>query len=174
LGTFLLTSDAVLATFTRRPDMQVIIGQLPPADIDALNTITYTIGGMVLWPGNQIDGKWTINQARGCTGRIADRFDLTVECVRRHYEGDTTHPLADAFGRYRDFFDLFGSFAGSVHRCSGSGHDGEHRQSHGEAGVASRLVDRRHESLPVGRRELTCVDEIISKAGHREAPVRCG
>ena len=94
--------------------MQAIIGQLPPADIDALNTITYTIGGMVLWPGNQIDGKWTINQARGCTRRIADRFDLTVECVRRHCEGDTTHPLANAFGRYRDFFDLFGSFAGYI------------------------------------------------------------
>ena len=114
LGKFLLTSDSVLPTFTRRPDMQAIIRQLPPADIDALNTITYTIGRMVLWPGNQIDGKWTINQARGCTGNIADRFDLTVECVRRHYEGDTTHPLADAFGRYRDFFDLFGSFAGYV------------------------------------------------------------
>jgi hypothetical protein len=114
LGSFYLTSDSVLATFTRRADMQTIIGQLPPADIDALNTITYTIGGMVLWPGNQIDGKWTINQARGCTGRIADRFDLTVECVRRHYEGDTTHPLADTFSRYRDFFDLFGSFAGYV------------------------------------------------------------
>jgi hypothetical protein len=114
LGKFLLTSDAVLATFTRPPDMQAIIGQLPPADIGALNTITYTIGGMVLWPGNQIDGKWTINQARGCTASIADRFDLTVECVRRQYDGDTTHPLADAFGRYGDFFDLFGSFAGYV------------------------------------------------------------
>ena len=52
--------------------------------------------------------------ARGCAGRIADRFDLTVECVCRHYECDTTHPLADAFGRYRDFFDLFGGFAGYV------------------------------------------------------------
>ena len=51
---------------------------------------------------------------RGCTGRIADRFDLTVECVRHHYDGDTTHPLADVFGRYRDFFDLFSSFAGYV------------------------------------------------------------
>jgi hypothetical protein len=61
LGTFLLTSDSVLPTFTRRPDMRVIIGQLPPADIDALNTITYTIGGMILWPGNQIKRKWTIN-----------------------------------------------------------------------------------------------------------------
>jgi hypothetical protein len=114
LGTYYLTSDSVLATFTRRPDMQGILDQLPPEDIVALDTITYTIGGMVLWPGNQIGGKWTINQARGCTGRIADRFDLTIECVRRHYQGDTTHPLAATFARYRDFFDLFGTFAGYV------------------------------------------------------------
>jgi hypothetical protein len=53
-------------------------------------------------------------------------------------------------------------------------HDGEHRQSHGEATVSSRLVDRRHESLAVGRLELTFVDEIVSKAGHGEAPSRCG
>lgn len=114
LGEFWLTSDSVLATFTRRSDMQAIIRQLPPADIVALDTITYTIGGMILWPGNQIDRKWTINQARGCIRRISDRFDLTVECVRRHYDGDTKHPLADVFGRYRDFFDLFGTFAGYV------------------------------------------------------------
>jgi len=114
LGTFHLTSDSVLATFTRRRDMQGILDHLPPDDVVALDTITYTIGGMVLWPGNQIDGKWTINQARGCTGRIADRFDLTIECVRRHYQGDTTHPLAATFDRYRAFFDLFGSFAGYV------------------------------------------------------------
>lgn len=114
LGLFRLTSDSVLPTFTRRRDMQAIIGQLPPADIDAFNTITYTIGGMILWPGNRIDGRWTINQARGCTGRIADRFDLTIECVRRHYEGDDTHPLGDVLARYRAFFDLFGSFAGYV------------------------------------------------------------
>jgi hypothetical protein len=112
LGDFYLTSDSVMATFTRRPDMLAIIGQLPPGEIDAFNSITYTVGGMILWPGNQIDGKWTINQARGCIARIADRFDLTVECVRRHYAGDNTYPLADVFGRYLDFFGLFGSFAG--------------------------------------------------------------
>jgi hypothetical protein len=114
LGRFHLTSDSVLATLTRRSDMQAIIAKLPAADITALNTITYTIGGMVLWPGSRIAGKWTINQARGCTARIADRFDLTVECIRRHYDGDATHPLAATFGRYREFFDLFGSFDGYV------------------------------------------------------------
>lgn len=113
LGKFLLTSDSVLPTFTRRRSVQAFIGQLSVADIDALNTVTYTIGGMILWPGNQINGQWTINQARGCTSTIADRFDLTVECVRRHYEG-SAHPLAATFGRYRDFFALFGSFAGYV------------------------------------------------------------
>ena len=71
-------------------------------------------GAVVNGPGNRIDGKWTINQARGCSGRIADRFDLTIECVRRHYEGDTTHPLGDVLARYGEFFDLFGSFAGYV------------------------------------------------------------
>lgn len=114
LGEFCLSSDSVLPTFTRREDMQAIVGSLPLADIEALNTITYTIGGMVLWPGAQIDRKWTINQARGCTRRIADRFDLTLECVRRHYAEDVDHPLADVFGRYRGFFDLFDDFDGYV------------------------------------------------------------
>jgi hypothetical protein len=114
LGRFELTSDSVLPTFTRRPDMQAIVAQVPPADIAAFNSITYTIGGMILWPGNRIDGKWTINQARGCNGRIADRFDLTIECVRQHYEGKRSNPLADVLARYSDFFSLFGDFAGYV------------------------------------------------------------
>lgn len=114
LGRFRLTSDTVLPTFARRPGMQAIIGQLAPADVNTLETLRYTIGGMILWPGNQVDGKWTINQARGCSGKIADRFDLTVECIRRHYDGDTGHPLAGTFQRYNSFFDLFGNFAGYI------------------------------------------------------------
>jgi hypothetical protein len=55
----------------------------------------------------------TINGARGCDSRIADRFDLTVECIRRHYLGESS-PLGDTLARYGDFFDLFGDFAGYV------------------------------------------------------------
>ena len=40
---------------------------------------------MMVFPGNRIQGKWTVNQARGCLKKISDRFDLTVECIRRHY-----------------------------------------------------------------------------------------
>ena len=44
---------------------------------------------------------------------IKDRFDLTVECIRRHYL-DEPSPLSDTLARYADFFGLFGDFAGYV------------------------------------------------------------
>ena len=55
----------------------------------------------------------TINGARGFHPRIKDRFDLTLECIRRHYL-DEPSPLSDTLARYADFFGLFGDFAGYV------------------------------------------------------------
>lgn len=55
----------------------------------------------------------SINQARGINSRIRDRFDLTLESIRRHYLG-TVNPLADVLARHSDFFDLFGDFRGYV------------------------------------------------------------
>ena len=75
--------------------------------------IGYTIGGMMLFPGNRVGGKMTINGARGFHPRIKDRFDLTVECIRRHYR-DEPSPLSDTLARYADFFGLFGDFQGYV------------------------------------------------------------
>ena len=45
--------------------------------------------------------------------RIKDRFDLTVECIRRHYSNETS-PLTDTLARYADFFRLFCDFRGYV------------------------------------------------------------
>jgi hypothetical protein len=43
--------------------------------------------------------------------RIADRFDLTLECIRRHYrEPDAVNPLGRRLAYYGDFFALFGDF----------------------------------------------------------------
>lgn len=67
-----------------------------------------------MFPGIQIDGKWTINQERGCNSKIADRFDLTLECIRRHYLGIEPNPLRDVLKRYGKFFELFGDFEGYV------------------------------------------------------------
>jgi hypothetical protein len=55
----------------------------------------------------------TINQARGFHPRIKDRFDYTVECVRRHYCGND-NPLAKVLDRYSDFFKLFRDFRGFI------------------------------------------------------------
>jgi hypothetical protein len=109
LGEFRLTSDAVIATFRKKP----IAKLFPESEIEAFNSIGYTIGGMMVFPGNKINGMITINGARGFNGSIADRFDLTLECIRRHYRG-LPSPLADVLSRYGDFFALFGDFAGYV------------------------------------------------------------
>ncbi|HLU62907.1 MAG TPA: hypothetical protein VKY66_00120 [Protaetiibacter sp.] len=113
LGRFLLSSDTIHRTFTRHLKMQHIIGQLPAADVEAALRRGYRMGGMILFPGVRVDGKHTINQARGTHPLIADRFDLTLECIRRYYAGEPN--LLDAtLGRYSDFFELFGSFRGYV------------------------------------------------------------
>lgn len=60
-----------------------------------------------------VDGKQTINGRRGTHHQIKDRFDLTLECIRRHYTGEGS-PLADTLDRYTGFFALFQDFAGYV------------------------------------------------------------
>jgi hypothetical protein len=62
---------------------------------------------------HQVDRKMTINGQRGCHPKIMDRFDLTLECIRRHYL-DEPSPLSDTLARYADFFGLFDDFAGYV------------------------------------------------------------
>jgi hypothetical protein len=106
VGEFSLSSDAVIPTFKWNKQIQSLI---PMVELEAFDAATYTIGGMMVFPGKSIDRKWTINQARGCTGLIGDRFDLTVECIRRHYDGGTS-PLSDVLARYSGFFELFGNF----------------------------------------------------------------
>jgi hypothetical protein len=114
LGEFWLSSDAVIPTFTRWPRLKHITEQIPEAENEAFRTVGYTIGGMMVFPGNQVDRKPTVNGARGFHPKIRDRFDLTVECIRRHYLGQKPNPLGDCLARYPDFFRLFGDFAGYV------------------------------------------------------------
>jgi len=113
LGEFWLTSDSVIPTFSRWIALKPITEQLPDEEIEEFRTIGYTIGGMMVFPGNVVDGKLTINGARGFHRRIADRMDLTLECIRRHYLGQTS-PLATTLARYAGFFDLFEDFQGYV------------------------------------------------------------
>jgi hypothetical protein len=113
VGEFFLSSDAVVPSFSRERRISNVINQIPKEEQDAFNAIGYTIGGMMLFPGNRIAGKMTINGARGFHPKIKDRFDLTVECIRRHYRAEDS-PLGDTLARHADFFGLFGNFQGYV------------------------------------------------------------
>ena len=113
MGEFFLSSDTVVPSFTREHKIAHIINQIPAEELDEFNTIGYTIGGMMVFPGNRIGRKMTINGARGFHPRIKDRFDLTVECIRRHYNSENS-PLGETLERYADFFGLFEDFRGYV------------------------------------------------------------
>jgi hypothetical protein len=112
-GEYFLSSDTVIPSFTRQKRIAPIIEPIPKAELDAFNTIGYTIGGMMIFPGNKIDGKMTINGARGLNHQIKDRFDLTLECIRRHYLNGES-PLDETLNRYKAFFALFENFSGYV------------------------------------------------------------
>jgi hypothetical protein len=113
LGEFSLTSDSITHTYRKWVRMQHIIREFSKEEIEAFFALGYTIGAMLVFPKNMVEGKPTINGARGCHAQIADRFDLTLECIRRHYLGQHS-PLADTLQRYVKFFALFGDFEGYV------------------------------------------------------------
>lgn len=109
-GEFSLSSDTVIPTFRWHKLVQT---QIAAPELEEFRATVYTMGGMMVFPAKRIDGKWTINQARGCTRQIGDRFDLTLECVRRYYNGDES-PLSQVLTRYASFFEIFGGFRGYV------------------------------------------------------------
>ena len=112
LGVFELSSDTIGHTYRKWKRMAHIIKQIPKNDIDSFLKTCRTMGGYIVFPANKIDGN-TINQERGTNTKIRDRWDLTVECIRRHYVGGES-PLSDTLVRYSDFFSLFSNFKSYV------------------------------------------------------------
>ena len=113
IGSFLLTSDSVMATYTGWKSMRHITGNFTEGENEFFRSNGYTIGGMMVFPGNRIERKPTLNGARGLSRTIADRMDLTLECIRRHYLGEES-PLGPTLRLYVDFFSLFTNFRGYV------------------------------------------------------------
>jgi hypothetical protein len=109
LGVFFLASDAITTRLLGKA--WGVVSKIP--DDDLPEYIGYTAGSTLVFPGNMIGGKQAINQARGFHPRIADRPDLTLECIRRHYLREWS-PLEDTLARYADFFALFENFRGYV------------------------------------------------------------
>lgn len=70
---------------------------------------SYTIGGMIIFPKHRN----SMNQIRGMNAKISDRWDFTMECIRRYYKGEWS-PLYKTIDNDKEFFDLFIDFRGYV------------------------------------------------------------
>ncbi len=108
-----LSSDSIVTTYRGTSAVEPILAQVPESELRHFYRAASTIAAKILFPAHRVDGKITINGARGFYVKIADRMDLTLECVRRHYAGESS-PLSEVLARYSDFFDLFGDFVGYV------------------------------------------------------------
>ena len=112
---FNFVSDSIANSYAKSnaSEIKAIVSKIDPLIVDEFVAINSTIGGYIIFPGNKVDGKMTINGARGFNRLIADRFDLTLECIRRFYQSERS-PLTEVLNRYLSFFELFGDFAGYV------------------------------------------------------------
>lgn len=111
-GKFTMSSDAISNSYRHHKKMANIIEEVQ-SDADELFTVGSTIGAYIIFPSYRIDRKTTINGARGMSSKIADRFDLTLECIRRYYVSEES-PLSDVLERYAGYFELFTDFKGYV------------------------------------------------------------
>ena len=111
LGSFVLSSDTIANS--NRGKLRHFYEQMGSAANAAWHKEGGSIGGRLVFPRNRTDGNQTINQARGTHARIRDRFDLTLEAIRRHYLAEPS-PLSETLGRYSDYFELFENFGGFV------------------------------------------------------------
>lgn len=110
---FRFGSDSILASFryVRYRKMLEQVSKVLPNYKDFIEDFlrkTYTIGGSIIFPKEN-----SINRARGCNPFIKDRWDLTLECIRRYYKNEDS-PLFETLVKNKEFFDLFVDFKGYV------------------------------------------------------------
>jgi hypothetical protein len=107
-----LSSDSISNSYRDKKSLSNILKDLT-SEVEKFRDIGSTIGGYILFPAKKIEGKMTINGARGFNQKISDRFDLTLECIRLHYLGKP-NPLQEVLDQNSRFFQLFENFTGYV------------------------------------------------------------
>ena len=111
---FVLSSDSIIVELKYKKN-QRIIDQVcafvddPDAYYENLLRRSYSAGGMIIFPKHSN----SINQRRGTSSFISDRWDLTLECIRKYYIGEDS-PLYKVIESDKEFFDLFVDFKGYV------------------------------------------------------------
>ena len=113
LGEFVLSSDSIANTYSSIKSTHNIIKNIKADEIEKFVSLCSTIGGYIIFPSERINNQMTINGARGINKKIRDRFDLTLECIRRYYR-EEDNPLNETLKRYSSFFKLFVNFQSYV------------------------------------------------------------
>ena len=110
-----LSSDTIVTSLMHVKMKSVLEGAAKCVDwknwIETILREMYTIGGTILFPKHPN----SINGQRGMNPFICDRWDLTLECIRRYYEGITdarNNPIGWVLETDREFFDMFVDFRG--------------------------------------------------------------
>ena len=108
-------SDSISNSYIGTKKIAHLVGQIPQTEFEEFRDEGSTIGGYLIFPSEREGGRMTINGARGFNTKIADRFDLTLECIRLHYLR-LQHPLEVTFGSPINnfFFSLFIDFKSYV------------------------------------------------------------
>ncbi len=103
-------SDFILSSFRYKKNKDVIrkVSNYRALIEDFLHK-AYTIGGMVIFPKHTN----SMNVCRGRNNYICDRWDLSLECIRRFYNGEDS-PLASFMEQDRNFYSLFNDFKGYI------------------------------------------------------------
>lgn len=108
-----LSSDCIVHSLSSFKAMKNVLNEIDMSVVQDFIKFGSSIGGYIIFPANKVSNKATINAARGMHPYIKDRFDLTLECIRRWYI-NIDSPLSDTLDRYKEFFELFVDFPGYV------------------------------------------------------------
>lgn len=115
MQTLRLGSDSISNSYIGTKKVSHLSGQVTQSEFEEFSDKGSTIGGYLIFPSEREGGRMTINGARGFNVKIADRFDLTLECIRLHYQRQH-HPLEATFTSSinKFFFSLFIDFRSYV------------------------------------------------------------
>lgn len=115
MQTMTFSSDAISNSYIGTKKIGHLKDLIPQSEFEEFRDKGSTIGGYIIFPSARVDGKMTINGSRGFNSKIADRFDLTLECIRLHYQR-MENPLEVTFNSPVNsfFFSLFKDFQGYV------------------------------------------------------------
>jgi hypothetical protein len=99
-----VSSDTIATTHSNYAGVRELHAGLDAEERDRIERAFYTIAGFMVFPVHP----QSLNQVRGRKWEIRDRFDLTLECIRRHYLAVDDNPLASVLTDDAGFFALFG------------------------------------------------------------------